>query len=77
MRPTQWIQPWEYGHGEQKRTGLWLNNLPPLTPTNIVEGRDQRVWLMGETKDRWKKRSVTYSGVAQAMASQWGNLHYS
>lgn len=73
-RPTQYIQPWQFGHGEQKKTGLWLSDgLAPLTPTNIVDGREQRVWKMGETADRWKKRSKTYAGVAAAMAEQWGD----
>lgn len=68
---TQWIQPYEYGHPESKRTGLWLHNLPPLTPTNIVERKHQRVWLMGETKNRWKDRSRTYQGIADAISEQW------
>ena len=58
--PDQRIQPWQFGHGETKETCLWLKNLPPLVPTNVVEGREQRIHMMGETKDRWKKRSLTY-----------------
>ena len=73
-KPDQIIQPWMFGHPETKGTCLWLHNLPKLTPTNIVEGREQRVWKMPPGKDRWKARSTTYQGVADAMASQWGNL---
>jgi len=69
---TQIIQPWQFGHGEQKATCLWLRNLPPLVPTNIVTGRKQRIWKLPPTKDRWKLRSVTYKGIAEAMAMQWG-----
>jgi len=72
QKPTQYIQPWEYGHGETKKTGLWLKNLPKLEPTNIVNGREQRVHLMPPSKDRWKLRSTTYQGIASAMAQQWG-----
>ena len=72
IKATQWIQPWQFGHGETKKTGLWLHGLEPLVPTNIVKGREQRVWKMGPSKDRWKKRSETYQGVADAMAEQWG-----
>lgn len=70
----QLIQPWQYGHGETKATCLWLKNLPPLTPTNIVEGREGRIHKMSPGKDRWKKRSITFAGIAEAMASQWGSL---
>ena len=73
-KPTQYIQPWEFGHGETKKTGLWLKGLPKLTPTDIVEGREQRVHLLPPSKDRWKLRSTTYQGIADAMASQWGAL---
>ena len=73
-KPDQYIQPWEFGHGETKKTGLWLKNLPLLKPTNIVEGRHPRVWLEPPSKDRWKKRSRTYQGVANAMAQQWGDF---
>lgn len=72
MHPTQYIQPWQFGHGETKKTGLWLHNLPPLTPTNVVDGREQRIWNLPPTKDRWKIRSETYKGIADAMAQQWG-----
>ncbi|WP_226998414.1 hypothetical protein [Tardibacter chloracetimidivorans] len=71
--PTQTIQPHEYGHGETKATCLWLRNLPPLMPTNPVEGREQRVWKMGPGPDRKKERSRTFPGIAAAMAEQWGD----
>lgn len=70
--PDQYIQPWMFGHGETKKTGLWLVGLPPLKPTNIVEGREQRIWKMGPSDSRAKDRSETYDGVALAMAEQWG-----
>ena len=70
-KPDQTIQPWQFGHGETKRTCLWLKNLPKLTPTDIVEGREQRIWKMPPSADRWKFRSQTYAGIAQAMAEQW------
>jgi site-specific DNA-cytosine methylase len=73
-KPTQCIQPWEFGHGETKKTCLWLKNLPPLTPTDVVEGREQRVYKLPPSADRWKIRSKTYQGIADAMASQWGAL---
>lgn len=73
-RQTQTIHPWEYGHGESKATGLWLRNLPELVPTDIVAGREQRMWKMGPSADRQKLRSETYDGIAQAMADQWGPL---
>lgn len=66
------IQPWQYGHGETKRTCFWTKDLPPLRPTHIVEGREQRVWRLPPSEDRWKERSVTFPGVAAAMADQWG-----
>jgi site-specific DNA-cytosine methylase len=72
-KANQYVQPWEHGHGETKKTGLWLKGLPLLRPTNIVEGREQKVWLMGPSPDRWKNRSRTYQGIADAMAEQWGN----
>ena len=73
-RQDQVIQPWQFGHGETKATCLWLKNLPKLTPTNIVEGREQRLHKLPPSKDRWKLRSMTYKGIAEAMAKQWGNL---
>ena len=71
-KPDQIIQPWQFGHGETKATCLWLKNLPKLNPTNIVEGREARVHKMPPGKDRWKNRSRTYQGIADAMAEQWG-----
>ncbi len=71
-KPDQIIQPWQFGHGETKATCLWLNGLPKLEPTNIVEGREQRIWKMPPSKDRAKLRSKTYEGIAKAMAEQWG-----
>jgi len=71
-KPDQTIQPWEYGHGETKATCLWLHNLPRLRPTNCVEGREERVLMMPPGPDRWKERSRTYQGVADAMGDQWG-----
>ena len=71
--PDQIIQPWQFGTGETKATCLWLKGLPPLVPTNIVSGRHPRVWLMPPSEDRWKERSRTDPGIAQAMARQWGN----
>ena len=71
-KPDQIIQPWEHGHGETKKTCLWLKNLPKLEPTEVVEGREGRVWRMAPSPDRWKKRSITYTGIAKAMAEQWG-----
>jgi site-specific DNA-cytosine methylase len=70
-KPDQIIQPWMFGHGETKATCLWLKNLPKLTPTDVVEGRDNRVHRMPPSADRWKERSRTYSGIANAMANQW------
>ena len=71
-KPDQYIQPWQFGHGETKKTGLWLKNLPPLKPTNIVLGRKARIHKMPPSKDRGKIRSITYQGIADAMAKQWG-----
>ena len=70
-KPNQVLQPWMFGHGETKATCLWLKGLPKLTPTNIVEGRHQRMHLLPKTKDRAKLRSKTYNGIAQAMSTQW------
>ena len=71
-KPDQIVQPWQHGHGETKATCLWLKGLPKLVPTDIVEGRKARVHMMPPSKDRWKLRSETYSGIAKAMADQWG-----
>ena len=73
-KPDQTIQPWQFGHGETKATCLWLKNLPPLVPTNIVDGREQRIHRMAPGPNRWKERSKTYAGIADAMAQQWGEL---
>lgn len=73
-KPDQIIQPWQFGHGETKATCLWLKGLPKLEPTNIVSGREQRVWRMPPSVDRNKLRSKTYLGIARAMAEQWGGL---
>lgn len=70
-KPDQTIQPWQFGHGETKRTCLWLKNLPKLQPTDIVDGREQRIWKMPPSPDRWKERSKTFAGIANAMADQW------
>ncbi len=71
-KPDQIIQPWMFGHGETKATCLWLKGLPLLKPTNIVEGREARVHKMPPSENRWKERSRTYPGIANAMAEQWG-----
>ena len=71
-KPDQIIQPWQFGHGETKATCLWLKNLPKVMPTNIVEGREARIHKMPPGPDRWKERSRTFEGIAQAMAEQWG-----
>ena len=70
---AQSIQPWQFGHGETKRTCLWLKNLPPLTSTDIVEGREARIHRMPPGPDRWRERSRFFPGVAAAMADQWGS----
>lgn len=71
--PAQSVQPWQFGHGETKRTCLWLRNLPCLRPTQIVEGREARVHRMPPGPDRWKERSRFFPGIAAAMADQWGD----
>lgn len=71
-QPDQIIQPWMFGHGETKATCLWLKGLSPLQPTNIVEGREARIHRMPPSSERWKLRSETYQGIAQAMGDQWG-----
>ena len=73
-KPDQIIHPWQFGHGETKATCLWLKNLPLLKPTNIVAGRESRIHKMPPSPDRWKLRSITYQGIADAIAAQWG-LH--
>jgi len=73
-KPDQIIHPWQFGHGETKATCLWLKGLPKLEPTNIVSGREQRVWKMAPSPERSMLRSKTFPGIAKAMAQQWGNL---
>jgi hypothetical protein len=73
-RYDQIIQPWQFGHGETKATCLWLKNLPPLAPTDVVAGREARVHRAPPSPDRWKIRSRTYAGIAAAMAAQWGDV---
>ena len=73
-KPDQIIQPWQFGHGETKATCLWLKGLPELTPTEIVEGREQKIWRMAPGPERAKLRSRTYTGIGEAMAKQWGCL---
>jgi len=73
-KPDQIIQPWQFGHGETKATCLWLKGLPKLTPTDIVSGRADRIHKMPPSPDRWKLRSTTYQGIADAMAAQWGRI---
>jgi hypothetical protein len=74
QKPAQSVQPWQFGHGETKRTCFWLRNLPKLKPTNIVEGREARIHKMPPSPTRWKERSRFYPGIAAAMADQWGTL---
>ena len=71
-KPDQIIQPWMFGHGETKATCLWLKNLPKLQPTKAVDGRDNRIHRMPPGPDRWRERSRTFKGIAEAMANQWG-----
>ena len=71
-RPDQIIQPWMFGHGETKATCLWLKGLPKLIPTDVVDGRSQATHRMPPSADRWKRRSLTYPGIARAMSEQWG-----
>ncbi len=73
-KPDQIIQPWMFGHGETKATCLWLDNLPKLIPTNVVDGRSSRVHREPPSADRWKNRSRMLHGIADAMAVQWGGL---
>jgi site-specific DNA-cytosine methylase len=73
-KPDQIIQPWQYGHGETKATCLWLKNLPKLNPTKLVNGREPRIHKMAPSKTRSRDRAVTYQGIADAMAMQWGGI---
>lgn len=74
QEPAQSVQPWQFGHGETKRTCLWLRGLPCLKPTNVVAGREQRVHRMPPGPNRWRERSRFFPGIADAMADQWGGL---
>ena len=72
IRPAdQMIQPWQFGHGELKATCLWLRGLPRLRPTKIVSEREPRLHRLSPGPDRWRARSRTYPGIAEAMAEQW------
>lgn len=71
---VHYIQPWQFGHGETKKTGFATNGLPPLIPTNVVPGRENRVHRMPPGPDRARLRSQTYPGVAEAIADQWGSF---
>lgn len=71
-QPDQIVQPWWFGHGETKTTCLWLKGLQPLVATEVVAGREGRVWKESPSPDRWRNRSRTLAGIAEAMASQWG-----
>ena len=73
-KPDQIIHPWQFGHGETKATCLWLKNLPLLKPTNEVTGREHRIHMMPPSKNRSKLRSITFQGIADAMAEQWGSI---
>lgn len=73
QKQNQIIQPWQFGHGEIKKTCLWLKGLPLLKPTNIVNGREAKIHRMNPGKDRSRLRSITYKGIAEAMAGQWGS----
>ena len=73
-KPDQIVQPWMFGHGETKATCLWLKGLPKLAPTELVEGRKARVHREPPSPERWKNRSRTYQGIADAMAEQWGGM---
>lgn len=82
-KPEQIIQPWMFGHRESKKTCLWLKGLPTLKPTKIETLAPGEVWdnqtpsgqnKLGPSDDRWKIRSTTYQGIANAMAAQWGSL---
>lgn len=72
-KPDQIVHPWQSGHGEKKATCWWLKGLPLLVPTDIVDGREPKVLLSPDSKGRWRKRSLTYPGMAEAMAAQWGH----
>lgn len=73
-KPDQIVQPWQFGDGVTKKTCWWLKNLPLLKPTNIVEGRSNEIHMMSPGPDRWKKRSTTFQGIADAIGDQWGSF---
>ena len=73
-KPEQVLQPWDFGHTERKRTCLWLKNLPVLMPTSRVIDLGSMCHSVPQSKNRWRVRSRTYTGVAKAMAEQWGDL---
>ena len=75
-KPTQIVQPWQFSHGETKATCLWLRGLSPLVPTDIVNGREARIHKMPPGPNRWKERSRTYAGIAEAMAEQWSDAEW-
>jgi hypothetical protein len=75
-KPDQVVQPWMFGHGETKATCFWLRGLNPLKPTDIVEGREQRIFKLPKTEERWRLRSKTFPGIAKAMADQWGKPQF-
>lgn len=70
---VSYVQPWQHGHGETKKTGFALHGLEPLEPSNIVEGRDQRIWKMAPSENRKRDRSTTYDGIAKAIVCQWAS----
>ena len=70
--PVCWVHPWQHGHGEVKKTGFALHNLPPLMSSNVVDGRDPVVWKMPPSETRKRDRSKTYKGIADAIVKQWG-----
>tara|TARA_Y100001973_G_scaffold82377_1_gene121769 strand:- start:236 stop:859 length:624 start_codon:yes stop_codon:yes gene_type:complete len=80
-KATQYIQPYEFGHAEQKKTGLWLKGLPKLIPTDVIDvsnlpdNQRQRLHYLPPSKDRWKIRSTTFQGIADAMADQWSSIN--
>jgi len=73
-KKSQVIHPWQFGHGETKETWLWIKGLPLLRPTNIVDGRDHKIWKMPPSPERQKLRSKTYPGIAEAIANQYSRI---
>lgn len=74
-KPDQYIQPWQYGHGETKKTCVWLKGLPKLNATNIVDGREARIHKMPPNENRARERSKTYIGIAKAIALQHARFY--